>query len=506
MASDAVGLERVSRIVGYKIKKGTTSNSTPNLPQRIAILAEANEVNQSTLDLTPTEVTSPQQAGSLYGYGSPVYQILRILKPIQSDGVGGIPIVVYPQAKAVGSTSKIYRITPSGTATGNGTHYVRIAGRDNLDGLFYAININTNDTTAIITGKIEDAVNAVLGSPVGAISYDYNVLLESKWRGETAEGLTVTVDTGENALGITYAVVSAQTATGTPSISAALELFSDNWNTIVINSYGTNSTVMTTLEDFNGIPDPNNPTGRYSGIIMKPFIALTGSVADNDSAMTDLKLDEVTIAICPAPLSPGLPMEAAANMCVLYAVTAQNQPQLDVGGQKYPDMPVPTDAYIGTMSDYDNRDSYVKKGNSTVSLNAGRYQVEDFVTTYHAAGEIPPQFRYCRNLNLDFNVRYGYYLLELINVVDHVIANDDDVVTAQNVVKPKMWKQVLEKYADDLTLRALIADPDFMKDSIVITIGATNADRLETFFRYKRTGVVRIASTTAEANFNFGNV
>lgn len=505
MASDAVGLERISRIIGYKITKGNFANTTPNLPQRIAVLAEANEANQATLDLTPTEITSAQQAGSLYGFGSPVYGILRILKPVSGDGVGGIPIWVYPQAKAVGSTSKIYRITPTGTATGNGTHYVKIAGRDNVDSLFYAINVNTGDTTADISGKIEDAVNAVLGSPMGAISYDYNALLESKWRGATAEDLVVTVDTNDTDLGITYAVVSAQTATGTPSVQAALDLFSDNWNTIVVNSYGTNTTVMTTLENFNGIPDPENPTGRYTGTIMKPFIALTGSVADNPSTITDTRLDNVTIAICPAPLSSGLPMEAAANMCVLFAKCAQNTPHLDVGGSKYPDMPVPTDLYIGTMSDYDNRDSYVKKGCSTVSLNGGRYQVEDFVTTYHPVGEIPPQFRYCRNLNLDFNVRYGYYLLELINVVDHVIANDNDTVDASSVVKPKMWKTVLDNYAADLTVRALIADPTFMQESITVEISSINPDRFETFFRYKRTGVVRIASTTAEAGFNFGN-
>jgi len=108
-------------------------------------------------------------------------------------------------------------------------------------------------------------------------------------------------------------------------------------------------------------------------------------------------------------------------------------------------------------------------------------------------------------LQLDFNVRYGYYLLEQINVVDHSISNDDDVVSAQKVVKPKQWKQIIFGYADDLSSRALIADAAFMQDSIQVEISGVNPDRLETFFKYKRTGVARISSTTAEAGFNFGN-
>jgi hypothetical protein len=91
-------------------------------------------------------------------------------------------------------------------------------------------------------------------------------------------------------------------------------------------------------------------------------------------------------------------------------------------------------------------------------------------------------------------------------VVDHVIANDDDIVSAANVVKPKMWKSEVSDLAEDLELRALIVDSAFMSESIEVNIGTTNPDRFETFFRYKRSGVARISSTTAEAGFNFGTL
>lgn len=504
MTSDAVSSERISRIVGYKLIKGDFSETTPNLPQRIALIGEANTANQTDLDVEGFQITSAQQAGERYGYGSPIHIAARILMPSSGGGIGGIPLVVYPQVTPGGATAKIFDITPSGVATGNGTHTLVIAGRENLEGVFYNLNINSGDTHVEISAKIADAVNAVLGCPMTSTEDGYSANLTSKWKGLTAEDLTVTVDDGGNPLGITYTINSVQSGSGTPAITDSLESFGSDWVTIVVNTYGTNTQVMTSLELFNGIPDPTNPTGRFVGIVMKPFIALTGSVADDPSGITDARLNNVTIAICPAPLSAGLPMEAAANMAVLFAVIEQNTPHLDVAGKAYPDMPTPT--MIGSMSSYDSRDAFVKKGCSTVDLIALQYIVQDFVTTYHPIGETPPQYRYCRNLMLDFNIRFGYYLLEQINVVDHTIASDTDTVIASNTVKPKQWVAVLKGYADDLGKRALIADVEFMKKSLTVNLSSTNPDRLETFFKYKRTGFARVLSTTAEAGFNFGAV
>jgi phage tail sheath gpL-like len=508
MSSNAVTLDRISRIVGYKITKGTFNVSSPNLPQRIALLAEANDAYQSVLSTLPQQITSAQQAAILFGDGSPIHIIARILFPNSGDGLGGVPVYVYPQARATGAAAKLMKITPVGVATANVTHYVKIAGRDNIDGTYYALNILSGDNAAQVAQKIEDAVNAVYGAPVQADADAYETILTSKWKGLTANDLNVSVDTGTNAAGLTYTVTYPQAGSGTPSIAGALAQFGSDWNTIVVNSYGLEATTIATLMAYNGIPDPTSPTGRYSGLIMKPFIAISGSVSDDPSATTNLYLNDVTIAVAPAPGSAGLPMEAAANMSLLFGVQAQNSPQLDVAGQFYPDMPVPTAAAwaAASMSSYTNRDAIVKRGCSTVTLNAGRFKVQDFVTTYHPLGEVPPQFRYCRNLNIDFNVRYGYYLLELVNVVDHAIVADEDLVTADGIVKPKMWKSVLSDYAEDLAKRALITSPAFTQDSITVNVGTTNPDRLETFFRYKRSSFARIASTTAEAGFNFGTL
>ena len=79
--AEAVGSELLSRIVGYILTGGDFSNTTPNLPMRIAILGEANTANQAGLDTTGKAYTTSQEAGEDFGFGSPIYHIMRILRP-----------------------------------------------------------------------------------------------------------------------------------------------------------------------------------------------------------------------------------------------------------------------------------------------------------------------------------------------------------------------------------------------------------------------------------------
>lgn len=507
MASNAIDSSLISKVVGYEIQKGNFGTSTPNLPQRIVILGEANNSMQSEVSFNEAiEITSAVQAGNLFGFGSPIHMAMNILRPSSGSGVAGIPTVVYCQAEVVGAAAKILEITATGTATANVTHTLQIAGRTGVNGQNYNFTVNTDDNASQIHSKIEDAINAVLGSPMSAFSTGYVVEATSKWRGISAKDLTILVNTNGNSAGITYSVSQIQDPAGVPSIQPALEDFGNTWNTVIVNTYGIESTVVATLEAFNGKPSAV-PTGRYSAIIWKPFFAFTGYTDINMADATDFtnaRKSEVTIAICPAPGSLGLQLEAAANYAALYAVQAQNDPAIDISGRFLPDMPTPVN--IGDMDIYLERNAILLKGCSTVQLLQSQFQVMDFVTTYHPDGETPAQYRYVRNLTVDMNFRYSYFLLENLYVVDKIIANDNAVVENVNVIKPKSWKQILTtSLVPDLEKRGLITDQPFSVASIQVNISSVNPDRFETVLNYKRTGFVRQASTTVQAGFNFAN-
>ena len=505
--STAVGTERLSRVSGYKIRKGIFTNDTANLPQMIAVFGEANTANQSGLTADKREVTSAKEAADLYGYGSPIHRIMSILRPVNGgDGVGGIPTIVFPQVTDEAATATEIEWTVTGTATANTTHFVVINGRDTINFQTLAYSVVIGDTATVIAGKIKDAINSVLGAPVTAANTLGVMTATTKWKGATSAEVNIVIDYGDNSAGLTYTNSDTTDGTGAVDLADSLAQFQNDWYTCVINPYGSvQSNTLSTFETFNGVP-VENPTGRWSATVFKPFMAFFGSVLNTRSglvAITDAnaRVEQVTNVLCPAPNSSGFTWEAAANMVALFARQMQDNPHLDVNNLAYPDMPVPSDGNIGDMADYNNRDLLVKAGCSTVILENGAYKVMDLVTTYHPDGETPLQFSYCRNLNLDWNVKDSYTTLEAIRLRDKTLVLDNQNVTVSGAIKPREWKAVLFDLFEDLAEKALINDPQFSKDSLVVQISSTNPNRFETRFRYKRTGIARIESTDAEAGF-----
>src|SRR5690606_30596621 len=189
--STAVGAERRARVSGYKISKGFFDNEPENLPHQILILGEGNHANQATMSLIKKEITSAKEAGELYGFGSPIHQIMRILRPESGDGVGGIPTIVIPQEEADGATATSLKIGIVGVATKNTTHYIRINGRESLDFKDYAINILVDDDAEAIYAKIADTINGIPSCPVSAVAGEEDVTLTTKWYGVTSSELKV---------------------------------------------------------------------------------------------------------------------------------------------------------------------------------------------------------------------------------------------------------------------------------------------------------------------------
>jgi len=430
--------------------------------------------------------------------------MMRILRPNSGDGVGGIPTIVMAQKSDAAATATVHEWTITGTATANATHSVVVNGRYSIDFKNYSYSVVKGDTPAAIAQKIADAVNGVLGSPVSATVSTDTVVLTTKWTGQTSAELVTKIDFGTTAAGVSYTLSSETVGAGTINIADALAQFGNSWYTTVINQYG--EVLLDTLEAFNGKPSDGTPTGLYNPLNFKPFIALFGSTLDDKdeiSAITDAaaRVAEVTNALCPAPKSEGFPWEAAANMGYLYAVVAQNTPHLDVNNLSYPDMPVPTNGLIGDMADYNNRDFLLQKGASTVQLENGAYKVQDFVTTYHPEGETPLIFNYCRNLNIDFNVRDTHATLERLYVLDNVLLKDDQVSSVKEFIKPIQWKGILNGMFTRLAEIGLITEPEFSQESLQVQISTTNPNRIESFYKYKRSGLVRIASTDVAAGF-----
>jgi len=509
--STAISVDRVSRVVGYKIKKGVFGGGeTPNLPMRIAVLGQGNSANEATYDETPFEFTDARAVGKKYGYGSMLHLIARILRPPSGNLLGGIVTEVYPQkAPTMSSPSiKMLDVTLGGAnPTANTTHKVVIGGRDSVDGESYAFSVLATDDADGIKQRIVDSVNGVLGSPVtAAIESGGEISFTTKWNGLNTVDFDIRIDVGSNDAGVIYAVGTATDGTGTPEILDSLIAFGEKWNTIVINPYG--EEVFDVLEQFNGVPDPDVPTGRYDPIVFKPFVALFGN-KDNKAVdvttITDAKArqDQVTNVLCPAPNTEAFVFEAAANMAVTTALITHNTPHLGNGGRSYPDMPIPLNSNIGEFASYSVRDQLAKKGSSTVTLENGKYTVQDFITTYHPDGEYPPKFRKVRDLAIDWNISFGWMIIMKRDILDKALVADDVPLRVDNVVSPKDAKQLAYSYILQKAAQALIIDPDFSQESVEVGVNASVPNRLDVKFRYKRSSTADIVSTDVEVDFAF---
>jgi phage tail sheath gpL-like len=499
MASTAVSSNAVSSVLGFLLKRGRYSSTTPNLPQSISIIGEANAANQSGLDTNKVILTSAKQAGTEYGYGSPIYDVARILFNAGID----IPVYGYAQAEAGSAVAKVITVTPSGTATGSGTVYMKIAGRKQKDGGSYAVNIVVGDTATAICGKMRTALASVLGAPMLG-SGTSTFVATAKWKGLSSNDLNIDIDLNNTTTGVTFSVVNTTAGSGTPTVTTSLTSFGNEWNTIVINTYGLVDAVLDELEAFNGVPDDTTPTGRYDPTNWLPFIALSGSCADNPSTITVDRSEQVTVAVCPAPLSLGMPYEAAANMAVLWGKIAQDKPHGSVLGLKYVDMPPPADGSIPAMNAQTYREYLVNRGCSTVQLINGTYNVVDFVTTYNQSGEFPPFYRWCRDLNIYFNYKFGFLLMMANNVLGKTLVNDADIVDVTDTIKPKDVIGLIVAYNNDCGRRALLADVEFANENIIAEINDSNPNRIDTENKIKISGAVYIGASTVYGGFNLG--
>ncbi len=338
------------------------------------------------------------------------------------------------------------------------------------------------------------------------------VNLTAKWKGTTGDQITISVEEVDDIdAGMTYTLVQPTGGTGThdANVQTALANFGNVWDTIVVNPFG--SECFDSLEDFNGAPDETTGgTGRWSSLVMKPFVAVFGS---NSASKVTLKAfaasreNDMTNRIGTAPNSPSASWEIAASHARLSATVYNNAPHRTTATYELPDIIAPDDEIIGDMADYSSRDELIKAGVSTVSFTAGAYHVEDTCMFRRPESQDPLNidWKWERDIFLDMNVYYNYLMKVIPLTMDKTIIPDDVTTNAENCIHPKDVKAAIFDLADALTIDlALVADPQTVKDTADVSISGSNPRRLNASFRYERTQCANQFATTAYASYYFG--
>jgi len=234
---------------------------TFNLPQRIALIAQGTTA--ATYSTDKFQATSAPQVGDALGYGSPAHLAAKQFFPQNGDGIGTIPLTVYPLVDDAAGIAASGDITPAGTHSGKAAYRVRV---NNI--LSEAFTLEDGETVADATAKIAAAINAVASMPVTAVDNTTDVGLTSKWKGASANAIFVEI-VGDTSNGVTFTITQPTGGDVNPDVQTALDQIGNVWETLVLNPMEFDD--ETTLDKLQTFGD-----GRWGELVRKPLVAFVG--------------------------------------------------------------------------------------------------------------------------------------------------------------------------------------------------------------------------------------
>jgi phage tail sheath gpL-like len=487
----AIDASAVARVTGIEtVFKDLRGGGILFLPQRVAIIGQG--ASASVYSTVKRQVTSAQEAASIYGFGSPIHLAIKQLFPVNGDGVGTIPVTIYPLDDDGAGVVSTGDITPSGVPTEAASYLVRI---NNIDSEEFVIG--TGDSVATVVTAMTDAINAILDVPIIAADGVTQVDFTSKWKGTSANDIVVEV-IGSTTSGSSFAITQPVGGLVNPNIDAALAQVGNVWETMMINCLDIIDT--TTLGKYDVFGE-----GRWGALVRKPLVVFTGNTATTVTSATtisDARKTDRTNAQLVAPGSNDLPFVVAARQLARIVKVANNNPPQDYGSQDASGLVPGVD---GDQWTYADRDSAVKKGSSTIEVKDSVVNISDTVTFYHPTGDPIPAYRFVVDIiklqNIIFNLDLIFATAEWDGAP---LIPDDQPTVNPTAKKPKTAVAAVAAMLDSLGLNAFISDPETAKENTVAEIDSMNPKRLNLNTTVQLSGNTNIKSIQLQFGFFFG--
>lgn len=488
--STAVDPSAIARTLGIATIFKDLRGAALLLPQRIAVIGQGNTA--ATYATTKRQVTTAAEVATLYGSGSPLHLAALKLLPANGDGVGTIPVTVYPLVDDAAGVAAAGDITPSGSATSQETFKVVI---NNIDSEEFVIPVGA--TVAAMVTLITDAINANVDMPVLAVDSVTKCDVTAKWEGTTGNDLFIEV-VGVTTAGVSFAVTQPVTGAANPSIDAALAQVGDVWETMFLNCLDIVDSVA--LGDYDVFGE-----GRWGALTRKPCVVFTGNteavVATAVTVPDARKADRTNVQLV-APGSNDLPFVVAARQLARIAVVANSNPPHDYGSQDATGLVPGLDSDQWTHAE---RDLAVKAGSSTIEVKDGVINISDVVTMFHPDGDPTPAYRYVVDIVKLQNVIFNLSLEFNTAKWDGAPLIPDDQPTANpDAKKPKDAIAAVAAIIDNLALEAILSDPEAAKKATVAEIDSGNPKRLNITMQVQLSGNVNIISLDLGFGFFFG--
>jgi len=491
--SSAVPASAIARVLGIEtIFKDLRAGGILLLPQRVAVVGQGSTA--STFSTTKAQVTSALAVGQTYGFGSPLHLAALQLLPSNGDGVGTIPVTVYPLVDDGSGVVSTGDIAPTGTVTKAGSFTIRV---NEIDSATFVISLG--DSLSDITAAMAAAVAAVLDLPitsVAAVTPD-RIDTTSKWKGVSANDIFMEV-IGPTDTGITFAVTQHTGGLVNPNIDAALAQVGDIWETMFLNCLEIGDSVTLGKYDVFG-------EGRWGALVRKPTVVFTGNLALTPAlaiVVPDARKTDRTNSQLVSPGSIELPFVVASRQLARIVKVANNNPPQDYGSQDATGLVPGAD---GDQWDFLERDVAIKGGSSSIQVKDGVVNVSDTVTFFHPTGDPTPAYRYVVDIVKLQNIIFNLDLIFATPEWDGApLIPDNQPTTNRSARKPKSAVAAVSAMLDSLGLNAIISDPETAKANTFAEIDSGNPKRLNLTTTVQLSGNTNIISVSLNFGFFFG--
>lgn len=489
--SSAVDASAVARVVGIATNfKDLRGGGILFLPQRVALVGQGSTA--STYATTKKQVTSALEVAQTYGFGSPLHLAALQLFPTNGDGIGTIPLTVYPLVDDGSASPSLGDVTIAGSQTEAASYIIRI---NNIDSETFVISVG--DTVTVAAAAAAAAINASLNMPMTAIATLGVVDVTSKWEGTSANDIVIEV-IGSTTAGSTFAITQPVGGLVNPDVDDALNQVGNVWETMFLNCMDIADT--TTLDKFDVFGE-----GRWGALTRKPTVVFTGNLATAVAAaiaVPDARKLDRTNAQLVAPGSVDLPFVTAARQLARIVAIANNNPPRDYGSQQATGLTPGTDGEQWTFAE---RDQAVKAGSSTIEVKDGVINVADTVTFFHPSGDPTPAYRFVVDIVKLQNIIFNLDLIFATPEWDGApLIPDDQPTVNRDAKKPKSAVAAVASMVDSLGLNAIISDPETAKTTIVAEIDSGNPKRLNLTVTVQLSGNTNIISVDLNFGFFFG--
>lgn len=489
----AIDVSAIASVVGIEtIFENLRVGQTVFLPQRIAVVGQG--ASATTYSTTKRQILSADEVATTYGAGSPLHLAVLQLLPKNGDGVGTIPVTVYPLQDDASGVPAAGDITPAGTVTAAGAFRVKV---NNIASLPFVISVG--DAVADIIDSMVTAINGVLEMPIIAVDSTTTLDFTAKWDGTSGNDIQVEIE-GPTNIGVSFTITQATGGLVNPDVTTALNQIGNVWETMVLNCLDiADTTALNTYQTFGN--------GRWGDIIHKPLVVFTGNTAATVSAATAISSVRTTDRINSQLVSPGsndLPLQVAARQLARIATVANNNPPEGYKSQKATGL---TPGADGDQWLYNERDAAVKAGSSTIEVIDGVVSLADVITFYNPTSDPQAPYRFVdaivRLQNIIFNIQL---IFEAPDWAGAPLIPDSQPTRNPAAKQPRSAKAVLRTLIDNLALDAILSLPDLAKSGTNAVISNQNHRRLDVTFLAPLSGNTDIISTTLKFGFVFGSL